>query len=598
MKKSTIIFIVIAVVILIVASLSLGVLLFNQARSTTSGLASMSSYSSLDSISSTGKYGMYSSYSPSKSNYMGFSVGGAKDIENFRENIKNKYFPISTDITYNGLFYDYMFDTGVDNSKRTGNENIFFPSYSTAISKDPFSDKQEYYMTVGLNSNIKEEDFQRKKLNLLVLLDISGSMGSPFYSYYYDNPLEYNNNGEEYSNESKMKLANKAVCTIIDQLNQDDKFGLVTFDTNASTEQKIEQISKLNISKLKEKIMRINDKGSTNFSAGYIKATSEFADFQYDNKDEYENRIIIITDAMPNYGDFDEDSLMGLVKNNATSGIYTTFIGVGVDFNTKLIETITDVKGANYYSVHNSKEFAERVDEGFEYMVTPLVFDLSLDVKSDDFNVTAIYGSDSASVKTGNIMKVNTLFPSKSEDGEVKGGVILLKLSPKNGNNGKIDVSVSYADRNGKKFSDTQSVTFKNTSDDYYDNSGIRKAIVLTRYANTLKDWILYERSADKKFLILPVSGIIDGYEFDEDYVLVVLGQHERASVALKVSDEYKEIFKKLKEYIEKENEVLNDDTFKQEYDALDLLINFEPSDSQDDDEDDYTSIFDYGIMY
>ena len=84
---------------------------------------------------------------------------------------------------------------------------------------------------------------------------------------------------------------------------------------------------------------------------------------------EKKNRIIIITDAMPNYGDFDEDSLMGLVKNNATSGIYTTFIGVGVDFNTKLIETITDVKGANYYSVHNSKEFAERVDEGFVWFI-------------------------------------------------------------------------------------------------------------------------------------------------------------------------------------------------------------------------------------
>ena len=44
--------------------------------------------------------------------YLGFSTGGAKDINNFRENIENGYFPISTDITYNGLFYDYTFDTG------------------------------------------------------------------------------------------------------------------------------------------------------------------------------------------------------------------------------------------------------------------------------------------------------------------------------------------------------------------------------------------------------------------------------------------------------------------------------------------------------
>ena len=560
MKKSIIAIIILLIIVIFIVILSLGVYLFNAASNTASSMSSIA----------------YDGMAMKSNSYMGFSVGGAKDIENFRENIKNDYFPISTDITYNGLFYDYMFDTGVDDSKRTGNEGLFFPSYSTAKSKDPFSDKVESYLTVGLNSNIKEEDFQRKKLNLLVLLDISGSMGSPFYSYYYDNPLKYDNNEEEYSNESKMKLANKAVCTLIDQLKEDDRFGLVTFESSAKTMQKIEEVSKLNLDSLKTKILNIYQTGGTNFSEGYIQATSEFEKFQKANKDEYENRIIVLTDAMPNAGDYGKNSLMGLVKNNATSGIYTTFIGIGVDFNTELIETITDVKGANYNSVHNNKEFTKRMGEEFEYMVTPLVFDLSLDVQSDDYDVTAIYGSDSASVKTGNIMKVNTLFPSKSEDGEVKGGVILLKVAPKKDDgDGIIKVKVSYKDRNGNEYSDTQDVSFKN-KEEYYDNSGIRKAIVLTRYANTLKDWILYERSEDKKFLILPTTGIIDGYEFDENYVFVILGEHERASVDLSVSNSYKEIFKDLKTYIEEENKVLQDDTFKQEYDALDLLINHE----------------------
>jgi len=64
------------------------------------------------------------------SELIGFSTGGAKDTNNFRENIKNGYFPISTDITYNGLFYDYYFDTG----KKTESEHLFSPSYSCAIS--------------------------------------------------------------------------------------------------------------------------------------------------------------------------------------------------------------------------------------------------------------------------------------------------------------------------------------------------------------------------------------------------------------------------------------------------------------------------------
>ena len=69
---------------------------------------------------------------------------------------------------------------------------------------------------------------------------------------------------------------------------------------------------------------------------------------------------------MPNYGYTSKEDLLSLIKYNANLGIYTTFIGVGVDFNTKLIEDISDVKGANYYSVHNSKEFKERMGEQFE----------------------------------------------------------------------------------------------------------------------------------------------------------------------------------------------------------------------------------------
>ena len=161
-------------------------------------------------------------------NNIGFSTGGAKDINNFRENIKNGYFPIATDITYNGLFYDYYFDTG----KKTESEYLFSPSYSCSISKDPISFKNEYYITVGLNSNIKQSDFQRKKINLIVLLDISGSMISTFDSYYYDQlSLDKKNiSKSDDDKKSKMEIANESVNILIDQLKADDRLGIVLFN--------------------------------------------------------------------------------------------------------------------------------------------------------------------------------------------------------------------------------------------------------------------------------------------------------------------------------------------------------------------------------
>ena len=501
---------------------------------------------------------------------LGFSTGGAKDVNNFRENIKEGYFPISTDITYNGLFYDYYFETKKSDEK---SDKMFYPSYSLATSKDPISNENEYYMTVGLNSNIKESDFQRKKLNLVVVLDISGSMSSKFNSYYYD----FNSNETEKDSDtrSKMKIANESVNTLIDQLNPDDRLGIVLFDDDAYLAKKMNLISETDVDAIKEHVLEIEARGGTNFEAGYKEANKLFKDLKKYDANEYENRIIVITDAMPNAGTTDKDGILSMVKENSENGIYTTFIGVGVDFNTEVVERISDSKGANYYSVHSSSEFKKRMGEEFEFMVTPLVFDLDLNVESKDFAVEKVYGTDTKDNLKGNIIHVNTLFPSKSDDnGEVKGGVILVKLKKLNNNdNGTVRVDVSYKDRTGKNFSEKKDVEINTSSTaEMYEDTGIRKAIVLTRYANTLKNWILYERSEDKKFVILPTIGIMD-CDYTENEVGIMLGENERPSQKLKVSEEYKNTFKQIKEYIQKENKELKDETLQQEIDILDELI-------------------------
>ena len=589
-KSKKILIIVIILVLLIIVGIAVGLLYMNGKRvnivtgriddwvysreniartesSSQGGIMNPGSFTGAavsDSVSAT-------SSSSSSSSNIGFSTGGAKDVNNFRENIEEGYFPISTDITYNGLFYDYTFDTG-----NTGNnsQDLFSPSYSTAISKDPISEKDEYYMTVGLNSNIKESDFSRKKLNLVVVLDISGSMSSGFDSYYYDDMGE---NSEDES-KTKMQIANESVNILLDQLNEEDRFGMVLFDDGAYLAKPINLVETTDIEAIKGHILEIEAQGGTNFESGYEEATKLLYEYKNVDTNEYENRIIVITDAMPNYGETSDEGLLSYVKNNADDGIYTTFIGVGVDFNTELTEAISDVRGANYYSVHNSSEFKDRMGEQFEYMVTPLVFDLELSLNSDAYEIVGVYGSDTVNKESGSIMNVNTLFPSKTtSDGEVKGGVVLLKLSKKNENsndiNEDITLNVSYKDREGKEYQNSQIVSFTNNQE-YYDNTGIRKAILLTRYANTLKDWILYERSdEDRRFLITPNTGIEDCL-YTKDEIYFILGRNERTSVDLEVSDEYKEIFSNLKTYMEQEINEVQDDTLKQEIEILDKLIN------------------------
>lgn len=509
------------------------------------------------------------SFSSKSESTVGLSVGGSKNVDNFRENIKNGYFPISTDITYNGLFYDYYFETG----KQEESEDLFSPSYSMAISKDPISSKNEYYMTVGLNSNIKQSDFKRKKQNIVVVLDISGSMDSSLQSYYYDG-----NNNNIFSklekNKSKMELANEAVNLMIDELNNDDRFGMVLFDDGAYLGKPVSLIGDTDIKAIKEHILDIEARGGTNFEAGYKKGTDLFDDELLNDK-EYDNRIIVITDAMPNMGTTNKSDLLKYIEANSNKGIYTSFIGVGVDFNTEVIENISNVRGANYYSISSKEQFKKILSEDFEYMVTPLVFDLNLNFESAGYEIEKVYGTDSADKSSGNIMKVNTLFPtSTNENSESKGGIILLKLKKKdNQTDNKINLSVSYTDRDGNKHSNSQDIEF-NKDEEFYENTGIRKGIVLTRYVNTLKSWILYERSnRDERFYIDENIGVID-CDYAEDDVQRILGENERTSVKLTVSEEYKENFRKIKSYLENEKNELKDDDLNQEIDLLEKLIN------------------------
>lgn len=495
--------------------------------------------------------------------YLGYTVGGASNANNFRENIKNNYLPLSTDITYNGLYSEYNFETGVSIQK---SDEMFYPSYSCAVSTDPISKGQEYYLSVGLNSNIKESDFERKKLNIVVVFDISGSMSSSFNSYYYDGKKS------DLDHKSKMKVAQECINELIDKLNPDDRFGVVLFDDQAYLGKELSLKSDTNVEAIKKHISEITPQGGTNFSAGYNEGTKLFNEYLKD--EEYQNRIIVITDAMPNLGATSSSGLWSLINKNAQNKVYTSFIGVGVDFNTELTEKISDVKGANYYSVHNSKEFKKILVEEFDYMVTPLIFDLDLSLQSDDFEIENVYGTDSVNKITGNIMHVNTLFPSSSNsEGEVKGGIVVLKLKKKNeSTSNNINLKISYRDSKNQKHSNEQIVNFKESQNDYYDNTGIRKAIVLARYVNTLKNWIIYEKSNNQEFFINEQTGITE-FNYEEEYIKRVLNENEITSTKLTVSENYKKIFKQIKSYIDQENNVLNDENLENEIEILNILI-------------------------
>eukprot|EP01083_Nonionella_stella_P222977 795179_1 len=262
---------------------------------------------------------------------------------NYNNNKCNKQ-PQLDAITYNGILYEYYFDTktrkskpittytteGIDekkndniddnDDKKMDNCKLFYPTYCYAKIKATnfdenetenghihMNDSYEYYMTIGLNSNIKQSEFKRKHQNLVIVLDISGSMGYPF---------GYTGYGCHSNEKTKMEIANEAVITLIKKLASNDRFGLIIFDDAAKTIQKLQLICDINLNELYKQILSFEDCGGTNFEAGYCRAISFYSELnKYAFSDEeYFNRIIVLTDAQPNIGTTDPNSMLNLVK--------------------------------------------------------------------------------------------------------------------------------------------------------------------------------------------------------------------------------------------------------------------------------------------
>jgi Ca-activated chloride channel family protein len=276
-----------------------------------------------------------------------------------------------------------------------------------------------------------------------------------------------------------------------------------------------------------------------------------------------------MTDMMPNTGSTGQNSISRTVEGAADRGIYTTFVGMGIDANPDLTESLSKIRGANHYFVHSAEEFKRRLDEEFEFMITPLVFDLQLELDGSAA-IEAVYGSPTADRSTGQLMHVPTLFPSPTEDGETRGGVVLLKLDGKP--TADLELVASWEKIDGTLEDDRVTVEFSGDEGEQFENDGIQKAICLARYGRTLREWISEIESGP--------GG--DDWQPMRKSNSSSRREWERGSQEYFVPERYRERFEALATYIAETAEAVDDDTLDQEVELLDTLIEHEGSSGPD----------------
>ena len=517
-------------------------------------------------------------HSPAASDTLGLAAGGAKDANNFRENVANGYTPQPEAISDEGLFYDYYFETG----ERAESDALFAPRYAAAASEHPLTGETERFLSVGLDSTLSPMEFERPRLDLVAVLDVSASMDSPFNAYYYDehgrkrdagdagSDAEGNTtaDGERHST-TKLDAATRSLCALTEQLDEDDRLGVVLYNHRAHVAKPLRDVASTDMPAIQRHIREIAAAGSTNLEDGFEAAVDMLAGGQ--TGPNAERRVVFMTDMMPNTGATGEDGLTRLFADAAVDGIHTTFVGMGLDANAELTDALSGIRGANHYFVRSAAEFERRLGEEFDYMVTPLVYDLGLDLDAEGYEIAAVHGSPSSEPATDRLVHADTLFPSAKRDGEARGGVILVRLERTRevGQEEEplgVDLVASWTDRTGREHDERVTVDVPDEPG-VYAHSGVRKAVALSRHARELRAW-----ARDVRERADGATGVDDWQQRQER------GTQERESVPLAVGEDHADRFERLRRYLEAELSAVGDETLRQELDLLETLLEAAPS--------------------
>jgi|GEM_PF-1609410 len=174
----------------------------------------------------------------------------------------------------------------------------------------------------------------RPKLNLVFLLDVSGSM-----SYW-----------------NRLPLVKDGMLKLLDSLSENDRVSIVTYANG--TEICLEPTSGAEKEKIEKKILALEAGGSTAGGEGLQQAYA-LAKKNFDS--EAVNRVILCSDGDFNVGMTDNSQLLSMIEREAKSGVFLTVLGFGMgNFHDDRMKMLAAGGNGNYAYVDSRAE-ANRV---------------------------------------------------------------------------------------------------------------------------------------------------------------------------------------------------------------------------------------------
>ena len=230
--------------------------------------------------------------------------GGAQDIGYFRDRVRDGEVPHPNVFTPEGLFSEHDLPLRSDGECR----RLICTNAQAMEGRLLVQEDVRFLAQLGFDSGLSVEGFQPPPLNLVAVIDQSGSMSG--------RPLE---------------TVKASLLEVAKQLDEDDQLSIVLYGSGAFVHM---EPTAGNLARIETAIATIQSQGSTNMEAG-LKLGFDLA-ARTRQRFDGTTRVMLFTDERPNTGRVDPESFMGMAEAASKQGIGMTTVGVGVQFGAEL----------------------------------------------------------------------------------------------------------------------------------------------------------------------------------------------------------------------------------------------------------------------
>jgi Ca-activated chloride channel family protein len=226
---------------------------------------------------------------------------------------------------------------------------------------------------------------ERQPLDLSLVIDQSGSMQA----------------------EGRMEYTRRGLGILTEQLRRGDRIDVVLFSSQVCTPLENFVVGRDDPQLLRDTVRAIQPQGSTDLDAGLREAYRIHASRDPGETHGRNRRVLLLTDAMLNSGNVDEDLVSEVGRQLEDNDIRLTGIGVGRTFNDTMLDKLTE-KGKGAYVYLGSEAVVDRVfGPGFPSLVQTIAHDVRFSLELPESLAMERFYGEEASTDPMDVLPIN-----------------------------------------------------------------------------------------------------------------------------------------------------------------------------------------------